>query len=120
MKVRLAGLMGLCFVALLGFVSAFSAVAQDKGPKKDNIQGLIKDIKKDTSTISVDTQTQPGGSTATRQVTFNASTSFMYGHSDDSKPGTLDKVQPGWYISCSGNMSKGVLMATECVYRERR
>jgi hypothetical protein len=123
MKVRLTSSKGLCLVVLLGFVPVFSAVAQDKAPKKakvDNIQGLVREIKKDTSTISVDTQTQPAGSTAIRQVVYSPSTTFMYGHSDDNKPGTLDKIQPTWYISCAGTMSKGVLMATDCVYRERR
>jgi hypothetical protein len=119
MKVRLTGLKGLCLVVLLGFVPVFSAVAQDKAPKKANIQGSVTAIKKDASMISVNT-TSVGGATAIRQVMFSASTTFLYGHSDNNKPGTMDKVDLGNFISCSGSMSKGVLMATECVYRETK
>ena len=118
MKIRLASFVGLCFAVLLSFVLAFSAIAQDKAPKKaakaENVQGSVTSIKKDTSTITVNTGTAP------RQVMYSAATKFMYGHSDDSKAGTLDKVQMGNYISCSGAMDKGVLMATQCTYRETK
>jgi len=96
--------------------------AQDKATKKSagaqNIQGKVVSIAKDTSTITVAADSPGGG--ATRVVTFSASTKFLYGHSDDNKAGTLDKVQTGTYISCSGAMAKGAFMATECVYRETK
>lgn len=121
MRVKLGSLVGPCFVVLLSFVPAFSVVAQDKAPKKPaNIQGTVMAVKKDTSMITVKTTTLPSGSTAERQVMYSASTAFQYGHSNDNKPGMLDKVQPGNYISCSGSMAKGMLMATECVYRETK
>jgi hypothetical protein len=119
MRVRLASFQGLCFMVLLGFVLALSAIAQDKAPKGANVQGTVMTIKKDTSTITVNTSDLNISKTP-RQVMYSASTTFMYGHSNDNKPGTLDKVQMGNYISCTGAMEKGVLMATECVYRETK
>jgi hypothetical protein len=108
MKVR-------CFAVLFSFVLAFSAVAQDKAPKKaDNVQGTVTAIKKDTSTITVNT------GKAQRQVTYSAATKFMSGHSDKSTAGTLDKVQMNNFISCSGAMNNGVLMATDCLYRDKK
>ena len=120
MRVRFAGFEGLCLAAVLGFVLALSAVAQDKAPKKAaNIQGKVTAIKKDTSTLTVDATNLSGSPTA-RQVMYTASTKFMYGHSEDNKPGTLDKIQMGNFVSCSGTMDKGILTATECVYRESK
>ena len=107
-----------CFAVLLSFVLVLSAVAQDKAPKKaaqaQNIQGMVKLVKKDTSTISVDADS------VLRQVKYSAATKFMTGHSDDSKAGTLDKVQIGNYISCSGPVDKGIMTATDCLYRDKK
>ena len=106
-----------CFAVLLSFVLVLSAVAQDKAPKKadvQNIQGMVKLVKKDTSTISVDADS------VLRQVKYSATTKFMTGHSDDSKAGTLDKVQIGNYISCSGPVDKGIMTATDCLYRDKK
>jgi hypothetical protein len=118
MKVRFASFVGLCFAILLSFVLAFSAVAQDKAPKKaakaDNVQGTVTSIKKDTSTITVNT------GKAQRQVTYSATTRFMSGHSNDNKAGTLDKVQMNNFISCAGATDNGVLKATDCLYRDKK
>jgi hypothetical protein len=106
-----------CFAVLLSFVLVLSAVAQDKAPKKadvQNIQGMVKLVKKDTSTITVDADS------VQRQVKYSATTKFMVGHSDDSKAGTLDKVQIGNYISCSGPVDKGIMTATDCLYRDKK
>ena len=121
MKVRFGSLKGSGLV-VLSFVLALSALAQDKAPKKGavNIQGKVTAIKKDTSTITVEVTPNTGTAGPTpRQVMYTASTNFLYGHSDDNKPGMVDKVQMGNFISCAGTMSKGVLTATECVYREK-
>ena len=117
MKVRLSSFVGLCCAVLLTFVLAFSAVAQDKAKKaakEENVQGTVKVIKKETSTLTVDT------GTAQRQVMYSKSTKFMVGHSDDNKAGSLDKIDLGNYVSCSGTMDKAVLMATNCIYRDRK
>ena len=120
MRVTLTGFLGLCVAVLFGSVLTWSAVAQDKAPKAkakkaDNVQGRITAISKSTSTIMVSTDTIP------RMVMYSANTKFLYGHSNDNKPGTLDKVQESYYISCSGTTdAKGQLMARECIYRESR
>jgi hypothetical protein len=117
MRVRLAGFLGLFVAVLISLVLGSSAVAQDKAKAKaDNVQGRVTAIRKATSTITVvDTGTIP------RMVVYNANTKFLYGHSNDNKPGSLDKVQENYYISCSGSMDAKVgLMATECIYRESR
>jgi len=118
MRIRLSSFVGLCCAVLLSFVLVLSAVAQDKAPKKgaqaQNIQGMVKLVKKETSTITVDADS------VQRLVKYSATTKFMVGHSDDSKAGMLDKVQIGDYISCSGAMDKGILMATDCLYRNKK
>ena len=120
MRIRIAGFAGLCAAILFGSILTLSAVAQDKAPKAkksatENIQGRVTAISKGTSMITVDTGTIP------RMVMYNADTKFLYGHSNDNKPGSLDKVQQNNYISCSGPKdAKGQVTATECVYRENR
>src|SRR6202043_407193 len=56
MRVRIGSFLGLCFAVLLSFVLAFSAVAQDKTPKKaakeQNIQGTVKALKKESPPLS--------------------------------------------------------------------
>jgi hypothetical protein len=109
--------MGLCFAVLLSVVLASSAVAQNKAKKAaepDNIQGRVTAIAKDKMTFTVATDTAP------RQVMFSASTKFMYGHSDEGKASTWGKVEVNNYISCSGTMDKAMLMATDCVFREKK
>jgi len=104
------------FAVLFSFVLAFSAIAQDKAPKKkaDSVQGTVTAIKKDTSTITVN------DGKAQRQVTYSADTKFMSGHSDKNTAGTLEKVQMNNYISCAGAMANGVLKATDCIYRDKK
>jgi hypothetical protein len=86
--------------------------AQQKKEKAITVQGSVLTI--DKSTISVRT------GTATRQVMFGGGTKFLYGHSNDNKPGSSDQVKEGNFISCSTMAEQNHLMATECVYRESR
>jgi len=115
MRVRLTGLAGLCLAALLAMVLVFPASAQNKKADTRNFQGQVQSVKKDTSIIMVNDGKIP------RQVMYGGETKFMYGHSDDNKPGTLDQVKDGYYISCSGAINaKSQLVAKECVYRETK
>ena len=87
--------------------------AQDKKQEKPiTVQGTVLTV--DKTAISVRT------GTATRQVMFGGETKFLYGHSNDNKPGSPDQVKEGNYISCSAMPEQSHLMAKECVYRERR
>jgi hypothetical protein len=98
--------------ALAGLLVTTHLGAQNKKDEPINVQGSVLTI--DKSTISVRT------GTATRQVMFGSGTKFLYGHSNDNKPGSPDQVKEGNYISCSTMPEQNHLMASECVYREKR
>ena len=117
MRIRFAISTGL-LIALLAAMTVMSVMAQGKAEKKDadqNVQGTIQSMNKDASTITVKT------GTASRVVSHNKATKFLYGHSNDAKAGSLAQIKEGYFISCAGAFdSKGQLMAKECVYRETR
>ena len=124
MRIRLTCLGALSIAVLIGLLS-MNLAAQEKGQKgekkgaaeKGNIQGTVSNMSKDTSTITVRT----GTGAVTRQVLYNAQTKFLYGHSDNNKPGAVAQVKEQYYISCVGPFNdKSQLMATECVYRETK
>jgi len=128
MKIRLACVGALTIAVLLGLNAMPNLAAQDKAQKADkadkkgaaekaNVQGTVQNMSKDTSTITVRT----GTGQVTRQVVYDAKTKFLYGHSDNNKPGAVAQVKEQNYISCVGTFNdKSQLMATECVYRETK
>jgi hypothetical protein len=129
MRIRLACLGALSIAVLLGLISMPNVAAQEKAQKaqkadktekageKANVQGTVQNMSKDTSTITVRT----GTGQVTRQVVYDAKTKFLYGHSDNNKPGAVAQVKESNYISCVGTYNdKSQLMATECVYRESK
>ena len=129
MRIRLACLGALSIAVLLGLISMPNVAAQEKAQKaqkadktekageKANVQGTVQNMSKDTSTITVRT----GTGQVTRQVIYDAKTKFLYGHSDNNKPGAVAQVKESNYISCVGTYNeKSQLMATECVYRESK
>ena len=129
MRIRLACLGALSIAVLLGLISMPNVAAQEKAQKaqkadktekageKANVQGTVQNMSKDTSTITVRT----GTGQVTRQVMYDAKTKFLYGHSDNNKPGAVAQVKESNYISCVGTYNdKSQLMATECVYRESK
>jgi hypothetical protein len=89
---------------------------EKKGEKKPtNIQGTVSNMSKDTITVRL------SDSSVTRQVLFDSKTKFLYGHSNDNKPGDVSKVKAQYFISCEGNLNdKQQLMAEACVYRETK
>jgi hypothetical protein len=129
MRIRLACLGALSIAVLLGLISMPDVAAQEKAQKaqkadktekageKANVQGTVQNMSKDTSTITVRT----GTGQVTRQVVYDAKTKFLFGHSDNNKPGAVAQVKESNYISCVGTYNdKSQLMATECVYRESK
>jgi len=132
MRIRLACLGALSIAVVVGLISMPNLAAQEKAPKaqkadkadkaekkgeKANIQGTVQNMSKDTSTITVRT----GTGQVTRQVIYDAKTKFLFGHSDNNKPGAVAQVKESNYISCVGTFNeKSQLMATECVYRETK
>jgi hypothetical protein len=120
MRARFAGVAALSVVVLSGSVTLPNLSAQEKAKAEkaagQNVQGTVVDVSKDKSTITIRT-----GTSATRLVGYNPSTKFLYGHSNDNKPGSVAQVKESFYISCiAGVDSKKELTATECVYRETK
>jgi hypothetical protein len=110
---------GLCLVTLLAVVFALQVAAQKKetkAPKLSNIQGTVTNMDKSKMTITV-----KNGNTE-RDVIYSADTKFLFGHSKDNKPGSVDQVKEKFYISCAGTYPGGKvqLTAKECVYRENK
>ena len=119
MKKRLIGFSGLCMVTLIGLALTVQLGAQDKkakAPKMLNLQGTVAMMDKTKMTIGIRV------GTVTRDVMYDADTKFLYGHSKDNKPGSVDAVKDGFYISCGGTTMAGKpqIMAKECVYRETK
>src|SRR3989442_13463945 len=126
MRVRFASLVGLSFLVFSALVSTPNVIAQSKAQKVEkarkenpgitNIQGSVQTMNKDTSTIMVRVNAN-----VTRQIVYSPTTKFLYGHSDNNKPGAVAQLKENNYISCAGTVNaKQQLMATECVYRETR
>ena len=92
---RFASLVGLSFLV---FVSTPNVIAQSKAEKAENvrkqnpeirnIQGTVQNMNKDTSTIMVRVDAN-----VTRQVVFSPTTKFLFGHSDNNKPGAVAQVK---------------------------
>jgi len=98
-------------------LSAQEKKAQKAAEKKANIQGTITNMSKDTFTVRLVDSATP----QTREVVYDAKTKFLYGHSNDNKPGDISKVKMQNFISCEGNFNnKSQLMAETCVYRETK
>jgi len=81
-----------------------------------NFQGSVQSMDKSKMMITV------RNGNVRRDVIYSADTKFMYGHSKDNKPGSVDAVKENFYISCGGTYDGGKpqLMAKECVYRETK
>jgi len=108
----------MSIVILAGSVTVPNLTAQDKAKVQagQNVQGTVVDISKDKSMITIRTS-----GSATRLVGYNSNTKFLYGHSNDNKPGTIAQVKASFYISCAAGFdAKKEFTATECVYRETK
>ena len=118
MNARFAALAAVSIVVLTGSLMMPSLSAQEKSKAEkggQNIQGTVVDISKDKSTITI------RSGSATRLVAWNANTKFLYGHSRDNKPGSVEQLKASFYIDCvAGFDAKKELTARECVYRETR
>ena len=113
MRVNNFGKRGLCLGMFFGLALAANLGAKDAAPKMMNYQGRVQSIDKNSSSITIAAK-----GNVTRQVMYGGDTKFMYGHSKDRKPGAVDQIKEGNYISCSGPTNKSQVMAKLCVYRE--
>ena len=95
-------------------VAVNSAAAADKKPKADQLNGRVKMINKDKSTIVVAKMNNE------RQIVYNADTKWMYGTQSSNKPSSLDDLKEGWYINCKGTFDGVKLNANACRFRESK
>ena len=115
MKTRYATLRGLLFSVLFTSFSTSNAFAQAKAAKAGNIQGVVQNLIVEKTTITVRV------GTVNRDVTYNTSTKFLYGHSKSNKAGAVSAIKQSYYISCSGDFNdKAQLLAKECIFRETK
>jgi hypothetical protein len=113
----------LALAVVLSLMTTRDLTAQEKKAQKaeqkksTNIQGVVTNMSKDMITVRLTDSASP----ITRQVVIDSKTKFMYGHSNDNKPGDISKVKMQYFISCEGNLNdKQQLMAEACVYRETK
>jgi hypothetical protein len=128
MKIRIAGYSVLCLAIFMALVLPANSTAQgkmekgqakmdkmEKNAKMTNLQGEVQAVDQAKSMITVVV------GKAARPVMFSGDTKFLYGHSDNNKPGAIAQVKKGNFIACSGSIdTKGQFMAKECVYRETK
>ena len=105
------------FALCLGVLVAIAvgpAVAKDKKAKEGQLNGTVKMINKDKSTIVV----MKGN--AERQIVYNADTKWMYGTQSSNKPSSLDDLKDNWYVNCKGTFDGVKLVANACRFRESK
>ncbi|MBZ5591808.1 MAG: hypothetical protein LAP39_06205 [Acidobacteriia bacterium] len=105
------------FALILGVLLAMAvspAVAKDKKPTKGKINGTVKMINKDKSTLVV------AKGNVERQVVYSADTKWMYGTQSSNKPSSLDELKETWYINCDGTFEGVKLNASACRFRESK
>jgi hypothetical protein len=100
------------FALILGMLVV--ANAADKKATKGKINGTVKMINKDTSTIVV----RKGN--VERQVVYSADTKWMIGTQSSNKPSTMDELKENWYINCDGTFEGVKLNASACRFRESK
>ena len=103
----------LVFSVLLA-VAVGPASAADKKAKEGQLNGNVKMINKDTSTIVVTKGNNE------RQIIYSADTKWMYGTQSSNKPSSLDDLKDSWYINCKGTFDGVKLKASACRFRESK
>jgi hypothetical protein len=104
------------FTLCLGVLVAITvgpALAKEKKAKPDQLNGTVRSVHKDTSTITV----RKGE--IERQIVYNADTKFVQGTEKNNTPSSVDDLKEGWYAHCWGKFEGTKLMANGCRIRER-
>ena len=105
------------FTLCLGVLVAIAvgpAVAKEKKAKSDQLNGTVRSIHKDTSTITV------RKNEIERQIVFNANTKFVKGTEKHNTPSSVDELKEGWYAHCWGKFEGTKLAADSCRIREHQ
>ena len=103
----------LC-LGMLVAIAVHPAAAKDKKAKPDQLNGTVRSIHKDTSTITV------RKNEIERQIVYNADTKFVKGTEKKNTPSSVDDLKEGWYAHCWGKFEGTKLMADSCRIRERQ
>lgn len=85
----------LCLAVLVA-PTAGPAAAQEKKAKPDQLNGTVRSVRKDTSTITV------RKNEIERQIVYGAGTKFEKGTEKQSTPSSVDELKEGWYAHCWG------------------
>ena|SRR5947209_911862 len=101
----------LCLGVLVA-ITVGAAVAKEKKP--DQLNGTVRSVQKDTSTITVRTNE------IERQIVYNADTKFMRGTEKHNTPSSVDELKEGWYAHCWGKFEGTKLAANGCRIREQQ
>ena len=103
-------------LGIAGSVVAYqNAPPKTKAPRKGDIQGTVRSISKDKSEITVHTS-----QAVDRIIIYSAGTKLGYGSSKKNTPNSVDKLQEGYFLNCSGTYQDVRLAATNCYFREQR
>jgi len=103
----------LC-LALLVATSFGAAAAQEKTAKLDQLNGTVRSVHKDSSTITIRKKE------IERQIVYSAETKFMKGTENHNTPSSVDELKEGWYAHCWGKFSGSKLLADGCRIREHQ
>ncbi len=103
----------LCLVVLVA-VTVGSAVAKEKKAKPDQLNGTVRSIQKDKSTITV----RKGE--IERQIIYKSDTKFVKGTAKNNTPSSVDELKEGWYADCWGKFEGNKLTADACRIREQQ
>jgi len=104
----------LALMLSLLVAGALNLAAADKKPKASQLNGTVKMINKDKSTIVVAKMNNE------RQIVYSADTKWLYGTQSSNKPSSLDDLKEGWYINCKGAFDGVKLNASACRFRESK
>jgi hypothetical protein len=105
------------FTLCLGLLVAMTvgpALAKEKKAKSDQLNGTVRSVHKDTSTITV------RKNQIERQIVYNADTKFVKGTAKHNTPSSADELKEGWYAHCWGKFEGTKLAANACRIREQQ
>ena len=78
-------------LGVLVAITAGPAATKEKKPKSDQLNGTVRSVHKDTSTITV------RKNEVERQIVYNADTKFVKGTAKHNTPSSADELKEGWY-----------------------
>lgn len=102
----------LCLILIVAAVG--TGTAKEKKGKPGQLNGTVRMINKEASTISV----RKGN--VERQIVYGANTKFVKGTQKNSTPSSIDELKEGWYAHCWGTFDGIKLVADRCRIREEQ